>query len=321
MSNSTMRQGNSDFENLDRRDVQIAGVGRDRRRAVVAVAAAIGGAEDFVLQRRLARPAAVLPRDQHGAARAAIGERALGAERRQRFEDHVGELLVRRLIGADRRRRAGIGDGVGRVDEVHHVAHAVVECQLRIERADQRIEHAGLDHRRPQIDRPLGLAVALGEIEGDIAALDAHRAGKTHRPVELDAVIVHEAFGGSFAVGQRLDRRAQFGGGAGEQRRERVHHRRCAEPLAGLQNARRAHLGRRHLRMHVAAHQFGLAAVGEDEAFEIVVVDAARIDFHRRQQQALLEDFRCVGRSRARIGAADIGLVGDRSGEADQRRA
>ena len=212
--------GKFGFENFDRRDVQVAGVGGDRRRAVVAVAAAVGRAENFVLQRRLARPAAVLPRDQHGAARAAVGERALGAERRQRFQDHVGELLVRRLIGADRRRRAGIGDGVGRVDELHHVAHAVVEGKLRIERADQRIEHAGLDHRRPQIDRPLGLAVALGEIEGDVAVLHAHRAGKAHRAVELDAVIVHEAFGRGFAVGQRLDRGAQLGGGAGEQRRE-----------------------------------------------------------------------------------------------------
>ena len=84
--------GKFGFENLDRRDVQIAEVGRDRRGAVIAVAAAIGRAEDLVLQRRLARPAAILPGDQHGAARAAIGERALGTERRQRLEDHVDEL-------------------------------------------------------------------------------------------------------------------------------------------------------------------------------------------------------------------------------------
>src|SRR6185437_16792167 len=65
--------GEFSFQDLDRRDVQVAGMGGDRRAAVVAVAAAISRAEDFVLKRRLAGPAAILPRDQHGTARAAIG--------------------------------------------------------------------------------------------------------------------------------------------------------------------------------------------------------------------------------------------------------
>ena len=150
---------------------------------------------------------------------------------------------------------------------------------------------------------------------------DAHRAGETHRPVELDAVIVHEAFGGRFAVRQRLDRGAQFRGGAGEQRRESSITAVAPNRSQVSRMRDSAHLRRRHLRMHVAAHQLRLPAVGEDEALEIVVVDAARIDFHRRQQQALLEYLGGVRGGRARIGAADVGLVGDRSGEADQRRA
>ncbi len=175
---------------------------------------------------RLARTAAALPRDQQRAARTRIGDRALGTERRQRFEDHIGELEIGRLIGTDRRRRASIGDRIGRVFEAHHLAHAVVEMQLRIERADQAIEHAGLDHRRPQIDRSPRLPVAVAEIEFDLAVLDPHRDRKAHRPLELDAVVVHEAFGRRFAVRQRLDGRAQFVGGAFQQRRERLHDRR-----------------------------------------------------------------------------------------------
>ena len=76
--------------------------------------------------------------------------------------------------------------------------------QLRIERADQRIEHASLDHGWPQIDRAFGLAVALGEVEGDLAFVDTNGHRETHRPVELDAVIVHIAFGGGLAVRQRF---------------------------------------------------------------------------------------------------------------------
>ena len=189
-------------------------MGGDRRAAVIAVAAAIGRAEDFVLQRRLAGPAAVLPRDQHGAARAAIGDGALRPERRQRLQDHIGEFQIGGLVGRDRRRRAGIGDGVGRVYEAHHLAHTVVEIQLRIDRADQAIEHASLDHRRAQIDRTPRLPVALAQIEFDLAVLDAHRDGEAHRPVELDAVIVHKTFGGGFTIRQRPDRGAQFLGGA-----------------------------------------------------------------------------------------------------------
>ena len=100
---------------------------------------------------------------------------------------------------------------------------------------------------------------------------DAHRDREAHRPIELDAVVVHEAFGRGLAVRQRLDGSAQFVGRALEQRREGLHDRCGAEPLARLQDALGAHPGRRHLRMHVAAHQLGLPAVGEDEPLQIVV--------------------------------------------------
>ncbi len=114
---------------------------------------------------------------------------------RERLQDHVDQQQVDHLIARHRRGRVGIGDGARRKREPHHVAHAVVEVQVRAEAADQRIEHAGLDHRGPQVDRPLGLRIAVGEIEMREAVLDRDRDGELDRLVDHDAVAVEEAFG------------------------------------------------------------------------------------------------------------------------------
>ena len=92
-------------------------------------------------------------------------------------------------------------------------------------------------------------------------------------------------------------------------------HGRGAEALAQLLDPPRAHLGRRDLRVDVAAHQRGLPAVGENDALDIGLRAPGGHDLDRRQQQALLEHLGRVRRGRAGDRTADVSLVRDRAGK------
>ena len=284
----------------------------------MAAAAAIGRGEDLVLQGAVACSPAALPADHQRARRARSGDRAVGPETSHRLEDHVDQLQIGLLIARHRRRRRRVGDGARRIADAHHVAHAVVELHLRCQRANERIEDAGLHHRGTQIDRSLGLRAGVGEIERDAALGDGDGDGELHRLVELDAVIVHEALGRRAAFRERADRGGKGTRRAVEDRGEGIHQRAGAETLAQLGHAPGAQFGRRNLGADVAAHQVGLAAVGEDEALQILVIAPGMGDLHGRQQQPLVEHLGRVGRGAAGIGAADIRLVRDRAAEPDQ---
>src|SRR5258707_6726341 len=62
--------------------------------------------------------------------------------------------------------------------------------QVRAQAADERVEHASLDHGGPQIDRTSGLRSAVGEVEARDPVLDGDGDGKLHRLVDHDAVAV-----------------------------------------------------------------------------------------------------------------------------------
>ena len=91
-----------------------------------------------------------------------------------------------------------------------------------------------------------------------------------------------------------------------------------AEARAQLLDPRRAHLRHRDLCVDIAGDQRRLPAVGQDDAFDIGLRDAAVHDLDRRQQQALLEYLGGVGGGRAGDGAPDVRLVRNRARECDE---
>src|SRR4029450_6052296 len=109
---------------------------------------------------------------------------------RERLENDIHQLEVDHLVVGDGGGRLGIGDRARRVYEAHHLAHAVIEMQVRAQAADERVEHARLDHGRPQIDRTAGLGIAVGEVETRDPVLDGDGDGKLYRLVHYDAVAV-----------------------------------------------------------------------------------------------------------------------------------
>ena len=93
--------------------------------------------------------------------------------------------------------------------------------------------------------------------------------GELDRLVDHDAVAVEKpsaeaAPSGSLAIAARSSSAAPLRMAA-----KASVTRRGAEARAQLLDARRAHLRHRDLRVHVAAHQLGLAAVGEDDALDV----------------------------------------------------
>src|SRR5215468_12151714 len=129
---------------------------------------------------------------------------------RERLENDVYQLEVDHLVVGDGGRRLGIGDRARRVYEPHHLAHAVIEMQVRAQAADERVEHARLDHGRPQIDRTAGLGIAVGEVETRDPVLDGDGDGELYRLVDHDAVAVEQPFRGRFSLRQSGDGRAQL---------------------------------------------------------------------------------------------------------------
>ena len=69
----------------------------------------------------------------------------------------------------------------------------------------------------------------------------------------------------------------------------------------------------------VAEHQLGRAAVGADDALDVVARLMAALVAHRRQVQALVEHLARLARAASRHRPADVALVRDRAAEAEQR--
>src|SRR5262249_58168623 len=121
-----------------------------------------------------------------------------------------------------------------RVYEPHNVAHAVIEMQVRAQAADERVEHARLDHGRPQIDRSARLGIAVGEVETRDPVLDGDGDGELYWLVDHDAVAVEQPFSRRFSLRQFGDGRAQLVRRAPEDGRKGGAGRACAAAVAPL---------------------------------------------------------------------------------------
>ena len=78
-----------------------------------------------------------------------MGVGAGGIEFRHGLKNHIDQLQIHLLVIGHGRWRRGVGDGVGRKEQLHAIAHAIVEMQARTKAADERIKDAGLDHGGP----------------------------------------------------------------------------------------------------------------------------------------------------------------------------
>ena len=172
---------------------------------------------------------------------------------RERFENDVDKLEVDHLVIGDGCGRLGVGHRARRVDEQHHVAHAVIEMQVRAEAADERVEDAGFHHRWAQVDRAAGLRIAVREVEARDPVLDCNGDCKLDRLVERDPIAVEQTFRGRFSFRQLGDGRAQFIRCALEDGGEGVGDGGRAETGAQFSDSCRAHLGHSDLGVDVAA--------------------------------------------------------------------
>ena len=84
-------------------------------------------------------------------------------EVRQRLQNDVDQQQIDHLVVGNGSRRFGIDDGARCVGQPHHVAHAVVEVQVRAQAADQRIEDPGVVAEPQPFERRIGSE--LGDLD------------------------------------------------------------------------------------------------------------------------------------------------------------
>ena len=68
-----------------------------------------------------------------------MGVGARRIEFRHGFENHIDQFQIHLLVVRNRRGRRGVGDRVGREDQLHAIAHAIVEMQARAKAADEAL--------------------------------------------------------------------------------------------------------------------------------------------------------------------------------------
>ena len=169
---------------------------------------------------------------------------------------------------------------------------------------------------------PRACGSLFGEVEARDPALDRNGDGKLDRLVEHDPIAVEQTFGGRFSVRQLGDGRAQFVRRALEDGGEGIGDRGRAETTRTVPCTRAAPIWVTAIWAWMSPRdQRRLAAVGEDDALDIGLRDAAVHDLDRRQQQALLKHLGGVGGGRAGDGAAHVRLVRYRARERDDSPA
>ena len=160
----------------------------------------------------------------------------LGERGQQRADDHLDEPVVRLPAADDRGRPARVRDrALGRV-HVDQPVEAVVDRQVGIDQALERVRARRERHREGRVDRRAALRVGAGRVEARAVRAQLDPRLQAHRLVGV-AVVVDDALRLVDAVRQRgeLGERAPLG--VGEQllhRRERASRGRAASASAWM---------------------------------------------------------------------------------------
>ena len=203
--------------------------------------------------------------------------------------------------------------GASSVDEP---VEAVVDGQIRVDQALERVRAGGERLRVGRVDGRPPLRVAACEVERDAVGRDLDPRAQPHRLVRV-AVGVDQALGLVHAGRQRRD----LGAGAPlrvvEQLLHRGHDRRVAVPGDERLEPPRARRVRGDLGAEVSRRLVLGADLRQDQP-EDVVDDPPRLDdLDRRDDHALLEDL-AEGADRGRRAAADVDVVGEVRDVAEQ---
>ena len=136
------------------------------------------------------------------------GDRAVRYRLGQRIDHRLHHLVadVHRR-GADGRRILAIDHQPGRRDHVHrrHRALVVVVGQRRVEVQDRGGDGIAVGGRVDAVDEALALAVAFGEVDGQLVALDRDACAHPHRLIEDGAVVVGRRGAGVDAIRNLAD--------------------------------------------------------------------------------------------------------------------
>ena len=189
---------------------------------------------------------------------------------------------------------------------------------MRIDERDEAIAARAANDGRADVRGALGLVGAAGEVEGDPVALLLDDDVNAHGLLEVDAVVVDEAFGLVAPVVPFGDGRAHALFGKLQQLVEGGERLDLAELGQQFAKAPFAEARGAELAADVAEHEFGRARVRRDDALDLDVALVAALIAHGRQMQALVEDLLRLARARARHRAADVALVRDGAAEADE---
>ena len=147
-----------------------------------------------------------------------------------------------------------------------------------------------------------------GEVDLGRIALNAHRDLDRERLLAVPPVVVQEALGPVFAVGNRRDLAAQHALGIVHELLGRREHHVLAVLVQEFDEALDTELGGGDLGFDVAHHLARYPCVGLDELPERAVEFAALIELHALEKHALGEHVRHVD-DEARRGRADIHMV------------
>ena len=176
-------------------------MGADAGRSVIIFAGTIGRAENFIL---IAAPRCrISPGDDNTASTATgICDGTAGHEWIKCLQDHIDQLVTCLHVGRARRGCFGVEHRADPEREPDKIARGVAIGNFCVEESDQAIKHAGFDHGDAQVGRAAGLWIGAGKIHMDIALGYRDADMQLHWPVPVDAIIVEQAFGAVFPIGQ-----------------------------------------------------------------------------------------------------------------------
>src|SRR5262245_7776687 len=303
------------FDNFHGSDACVGLIDVGSRNSILAAAPARATAEYFILHVASAR-FLTLAADDNRAAAAAIGDFFCRCQSAEGFKQSFYQSVHGRVIGIDRRRKAGIQHSAVAELHIDDPDEALIDRQSRVDQGREAIRACRPHHRGANVGRSFGLVGAAAEVEEEIRAFLLDPYVDAHGFIKFDAVAVNEPLSLACAIAPACDLALDPALREIKERGVRVENSILAVLVHQLLKALFAETVGPYLAAHVADHKLGRAAVGADDAFNVATWLVAVNVFDWRQMQPFLINLPCLAPTASGNRPTDIAFVGDAGGKA-----
>lgn len=243
-------------------------------------------------------------------------DRAVGQEVAERADHQIGEALDREVAGAERGRERRVEQAARPRAQADPAREPGVLREA--DEAAHREEHARVGAGQRDVDAGGDLVVGGREVDVQLAVAGGHRGPDPDGRGPLEPAVVEEALDLDRPLRPGRERRGGPLGRALQQPGHGAGH--GVRAVAGAQRAQALHAppAGGELGVEVSERGIGVAHVGGDEVVQLAVALAAADELERREDQPFLEQLGALGALGARHAPADVDVMGDRAGVADQ---